>query len=159
MVIPTPGPLYTRYTDQYRRMLRWYSRFERIHSGEDLGDCERLKDDILAFFINCFHLKDWVKWDSGIKPETIEGFINENACLQFCADIANGAKHLALDHGRICTDSGCLRHAILVDKQSSVGKFTLILQESNEEIIDSFEIATTCIQKWREFFFQNNLNV
>ena len=57
---------------------------------------------MLAFFMNCYHLKDWIKNDISDTSlnAAVEDYINQNACLKLCADICNGAKHLDLTHSR-----------------------------------------------------------
>jgi hypothetical protein len=47
-----------KYLEQYERMQRSYDRFREIKSGlpdKIPSDCE---DDIYAFFMHCYHLKD-----------------------------------------------------------------------------------------------------
>jgi hypothetical protein len=45
-------------------------------------------------------LKDWIKKDTSVPKHVrdgVEKYINCNECLRYCADIANGTKHLDLD--------------------------------------------------------------
>jgi len=73
-------------------MQRWW---ERLHEPGAID--ERRRDDFYAFFVTCFHLKDWLKNDPGVpKPtgEQAETLVNNRQSLRVCADIANGVKHL-----------------------------------------------------------------
>jgi len=73
-------------------MRRWYARVN-VFAPVD----ERRVDDFYAFFVWCFHLKDWLKHDSGLDAKIgadAEDFVNSNRWLRICADIANGSKHL-----------------------------------------------------------------
>ena len=46
-------------------MERWHKRLKVIckKTPKDMGNLEE-EDDVLAFFQNCYHLKDWVINDS-----------------------------------------------------------------------------------------------
>jgi len=158
MVIPTPGPRYSRVRDQYNRVLRWYERFEKIHNGLDKRGFEHKKDDILAFFINCHQLKDWIKNDTDVSKTKVEKFVSKNDCLKYCADIANGAKHPSLEKGpRIANKLDTLRVAVSVDRDNKKAIPFLIIRDSQGNIKDTFEIATEAVQKWEEFFQKHEL--
>jgi len=132
--------------------MRWYERFEQIHNGFDKRGFENKKDDILAFFMNCFHLKDWIRYDTDIPYQEVENFVNENDCLKYCADIANGSKHLSLSRRRKTSESDILRTAVIIDKEKQQAIPLLIIWDSQGNIKDTFEIATEAVEKWREFF-------
>ena len=133
--------------------MRWYERFEQIHSGIDKRGFEHKKDDILAFFMNCFHLKDWIKKDTDVPDKDVEKFVNENYCLKYCCDIANGSKHLSLDKkSRITNESETLSVAVSIDKEKQQAIPILIIRDSRGNIKDTFEIATEAVQTWKEFF-------
>jgi len=93
-----------KYLEQFDRVKRYYQRLQEIGSGRvhdrasDFYD-----DDFLAYFMNCYHLKDWIKNDDSLPEEIksdVEKFIKDHQCFLYCADIANGAKHLKLDGRR-----------------------------------------------------------
>jgi hypothetical protein len=58
-------------------------------------------DDFNAFFICCFHLKDWLKNDPALSRDigrAAETFIEtRTVALRLCADVANGSKHFVID--------------------------------------------------------------
>ena len=91
-----------QYLEQYQRVKRCLGRLETkdglpLESNEDKTEYE---DILLAFFQNCWHLKDWIKNDVGV-PEGIRGNIEEDIKayenIMICADMANATKHLTLD--------------------------------------------------------------
>lgn len=157
-----------RYNEQYNRMMRWYRRFEEIRwsryeprsvhvNAEEIF--LRQTDEIYAFFLNCYHLKDWIKNDNTVKEsarEKIEEFINENECLKICADICNSIKHLELKKHRgpenmemastLWISVGSDSSYIYVEAKINV----------NDNEWDAFELASKCIQKWQGFI-NNNL--
>lgn len=80
------------WREQYDRMRRWYARVNEFAPVD-----EHRIDDFYAFFVCCFHLRDWLKQDSGLDKKIgadAQAFVNNNRWLRICADIANGAKHL-----------------------------------------------------------------
>ncbi|PKL64952.1 MAG: hypothetical protein CVV32_05195 [Methanomicrobiales archaeon HGW-Methanomicrobiales-3] len=152
-------PLNTRAFDQYQRVKRWFERFKAINEGSTKDiDIQQQYDDVLAFFMNCYHLKDWLIKEDEFSTEwrkTVEQYISINECLQLCADIANGTKHFS--PGNIPTRSGQqselqphvfphLKDGILV---GAIMKFYLVLD--NGESIDAFNLAADCMKKWEDF--------
>lgn len=91
-----------QYLEQYRRVKRWLSRLEvrnelPLVSNEDKDEYQ---DILLAFFQNCWHLKDWIRNDVGVPEgirDSIEGDIKAYENIMICADMANATKHLVLD--------------------------------------------------------------
>jgi hypothetical protein len=91
-------------TYQYYRTERWLGRMEAIYDGKytPVGNSDDLLDHILAFFLNCYHIKDWLKngpeWqvdvDGGLKRMAVEQFVTESEALCICADLCNGNKTL-----------------------------------------------------------------
>jgi hypothetical protein len=69
------------YLEQYRRMMRSYERFASIDRGRVYDpSSESYDDEVFAFFLNCYHLKDWIKNDDGAGPaqNDVESFINSS---------------------------------------------------------------------------------
>src|SRR5580700_4784964 len=89
------------YREQYERMIRWYDRFKDINQGRlHTVASENYVDEIYAFFLNCYHLKDWIRNDPNAPQavqQMVEKHINANRPLRLCADICNSLKHLRLD--------------------------------------------------------------
>jgi len=102
-----------KYRVQFERMMRWYHRFEERDSiafmklpsqFNEVDFFLHALDDILAFFLNCYSLKDWIKNDETIDQEVrdnVEKYINEAECMRICADICNGSKHLKRNQGQL----------------------------------------------------------
>ncbi|MFL9959403.1 hypothetical protein PQR65_39185 [Paraburkholderia nemoris] len=78
---------------QYRRMLRWRERISATDHGR--SSAEQL-DFLIAFFVACFHLRDWLK-DSGLDAERLNEMSWKNVELRICRDVANGSRHSYLD--------------------------------------------------------------
>jgi hypothetical protein len=57
-------------------------------------------DAAYAFFVFCYHFKDWIKNDLTVEQrvrDEVEAFVSSEDSLSLAADIANGVKHLARD--------------------------------------------------------------
>ena len=51
-----------KHLEQWERLKHWYKRFIEINDGQVHNrDSECYKDEIYAFPLNCYHLKDWLK--------------------------------------------------------------------------------------------------
>jgi hypothetical protein len=108
------------------------------------------QDIIYAFFMNCYHLKDWIINDPTVNlPSTkVEKFINSNPCMCICADICNGLKHLTLNRSRSKENP-----------RFTSRKYVLTIGETEQTIQikyfigtkDAFELASECVQKWKQF--------
>lgn len=150
------------YNEQYDRMRRWYNRFAILDRGR-LHDVpsDNYLDEIYAFFMNCYHLKDWIMNDSAVAAtiqQAVESYINSSRPLRLCADICNSIKHLNLRSDR----SG--ESPIFGRKQ-----FDLVLGTApatisiNYEIntttgpIDAFILATECVEAWDTFLAAHGL--
>ena len=58
----------SKYQEQYDRTKRWYDRLTAIDQGRahDMAS-DHYVDEIYAFFLNCYHLKDWIKNDGNVR--------------------------------------------------------------------------------------------
>jgi hypothetical protein len=80
------------YKDQYQRVLRYLARIENRNR-----DRLEYEDDLLSFFQNCWHLKDWIKKDNSVPEAVREGLeteLEQHKALKISQDIATKAKHL-----------------------------------------------------------------
>ena len=145
--------------DQLYRVNRWYRCFQQINEGNQKGaSFEGQYDEVLAFFMNCYHLKDWIKNDISDENfnSVVESYINQNDCLKLCADICNGAKHLDVNRSRFGEETSIRTEVHLDESQenSPVIRKWYITTNSGE-VFDSFDIATLCLTKWVDFFNQH----
>jgi len=87
--------------DQYESMVRAYEALRALatYIGKTavIGD-HAAGDATKSFFMECYHLKDWLKKDSRIKcSKDVEDFINKSHALSLAADLCNSLKHAGLD--------------------------------------------------------------
>jgi hypothetical protein len=109
----------------------------------------------LRFFLNCYHLKDWIKNDksAGLPAQNnVENFVSSSYPLNLCADICNAHKHLKL---RAPRSDGNPRFAkkyykLVGDRAST--KITVKFEiDTTGGPLDAFTLATQCIDAWRFF--------
>jgi hypothetical protein len=96
-VAAVEGVLGRAWHEQYDRVLRWFERLQRPGEID-----EHRRDEYYAFFLMCYHLKDWLKSDPIVQQRVlnigrkIEDFVNGNLSLRLCADLANGVKQFVV---------------------------------------------------------------
>ncbi|MFZ2455154.1 MAG: hypothetical protein WAX07_01575 [Candidatus Altiarchaeia archaeon] len=166
-------------------MKRYYKLFESTNNGRPPDkSSEFYQDEVLAFFIFCYHLKDWIKNDTDIQNKVnppIEEFINSTEALRICADICNATKHLTLDRPRngpntditfgiVKTEfSLVLNEGVKINDTQPAGQIKhksnpphtigakYKVRISKGEIKDAFELATECLQSWNDYLTTNKL--
>lgn len=144
---------------QYERMIRWYKRLEGIDYNYQ-NKLDEYLDIAYAFFMNCYHLKDWIINDPNIDlPRNgVEEYVNFTECLFICADICNGSKHLRLDNPRsekepkIGLDS--FYDTALFGERSRRYFFYL---ETKDGIKDPLTFAEECVTSWEVFIQVYNI--
>ena len=147
--------------EQYHRMYRWHERFKSINEKrEHSKDTAYYEDEIYAFFINCYHLKDWIINDPELKisAKQVEDFINDSEPLSVCHDICNGLKHLELKNPKIDKNIqfGSKRFQLYIQVPSPIIKIDFEIR-AGDKTYDSFTLATKCIGEWEKFFHIHKL--
>jgi hypothetical protein len=112
-------------------------------------------DEIHAFFLNCYHLKDWIKHDGTVpvsRQQQVEALINSSRGLKLCADICNGLKHLRLTTSRSGENPVFGRKQFAVTLGTEPTTISLKYEvDTDSGPTDAFEIATECVQAWDRF--------
>lgn len=153
----------SKYREQYDRMKRWLDRFEILDTGRQHNvSSDNYIDEIYAFFMNCYHLKDWLKQDVSV-PETIqqcvENHINQNRALTLCADLCNSLKHLVLSSRRKSDEDPTFgKKGFSLELGAGPAMIALKYQvETTGEPIDAFQLASDCVDAWDDFLKKHNL--
>ena len=142
-----------KYQEQFERVKRWYSRFKEINDGKlHNRNTEFDADDVYAFFVNCYHLKDWILHDDTIDAlakKEVGKFIKDKD-MQLCAKLCNcEIKHLIkVENGRFGGKHSYYR----IPERIMKIKFSIKIKDRD---IDAFELATKCVQKWEKFIEEN----
>src|SRR5262249_43315579 len=141
----------TTAEEQVARVARYFRRFREYEDGlpADTGVSPDHKDLVYAFFLNCYHLKDWIKADPVLAVlGNVETFINNSPALRLCADICNASKHFELTRPRSNENPAVGIPNLVVGKKSVVLRYEV---ETNSGPTDSFELAERCMVAWSKF--------
>jgi hypothetical protein len=74
------------WEEQWKRVGRWFERFSDTARGRDHNrESDAYQDEVYAFFLCCFHLKDWLKNDpvSAAAASDVENLIAGRPCCRF----------------------------------------------------------------------------
>jgi hypothetical protein len=132
-------------------MMRWHKRVMATAQGGAAPDEEHL-DDLYAFFVTCHHLRDWLENDKSVAAAArgdLKALIHRERCLQVCADIANGWKHLRRHEGRAYVDARA--HVTLagsVVNEAFVADSAAIFADG---VMEALPIVSECINAWEGF--------
>jgi hypothetical protein len=153
------------WAEQWARVLRWYSLFEKTNAGREQDELtsEHYLDEVYAFFQNCFHLKDWLRQDpaSASAVGDVESVINNSLNLGLCADLCHGSKHMKLTRKvRVSRDTRITHQ----DAQIGVHDYALgtgpevpstfaaqYQVEAAGKTYDAFDIAKGCVAEWETY--------
>ncbi|HDX8600571.1 TPA: hypothetical protein RQO23_003372 [Klebsiella oxytoca] len=145
--------------EQIERSKRYLNRIEKIYSGifsSSGHDKEDYDDDVVSFFIHCYHIRDWIIELNtlNIKSVQVDIFINKHQQLKICADLANGSKHCKLKRS---LRTGRQPHIAAKQKETSTWysgtgggevmtcKYTILC---DGKLYDALQLARECIQLW-----------
>ena len=119
------------------------------------------EDDVYAFFMHCYHLRDWIKNDASVRSRMpnlgtdVAQFINESEALSLCADLCNSLKRLELDGSHSSEPPRVFgrkryHYQLNIGSRSSI-KLQWVVQRTSKPPIDALELATECIAEWDKF--------
>ncbi len=152
------------WIEQWNRVLRLRERVRVATQEYTPGySTDDRRDDLLCFFQNCYHLKDWLLNDPATGPlvmTDIERFISSSTELSIVCDLANGSKHLDLSRGRYGPRTGDVATAVTrMDVEiviGSGGRQTFYVSSKGVEY-KAHELAEEAVGKWRQYLEQKAL--
>jgi hypothetical protein len=141
---------------QYERVHRWHGRLsERRRPGDDAQTHElRRLDFARAFFIECFHLADWLAKDSSVRigESEINRLVQRSEWLKVSQHITNDSKHAVMKSERPAKRDGVLLlengdHLLLKNGQHlRLEGIVITLSDGREVPIE--QVATECLVEW-----------
>ncbi len=151
------------FVEQYERVRRFYERFGALNLGRPHDvPSDNYLDDVYSFFINCYHLKDWIRNDAMLSKnvkDAVEPHINSSRSLKLCADICNSQKHLALTKPPRSGENpsfGAKRFALNL----GAGQTTISLKWevcTDNGPVDAYKLASDCVADWDAFLSSHGL--
>lgn len=151
------------YREQYDRMKRWWERFDNLDKGRSHDAVsDSYVDEIYAFFINCYHVKDWIQQDTGVAQSircSVEGYIKQNRSLKLCGDICNALKHLVLTRKPKSGEEpvfGKKQYGLHLGPEPATITLKYEVNTTNGPL-DAFQLSTDCVKAWDTFLQSNGL--
>lgn len=134
------------WRSQYQRMERWLGRIAAQAGSEADHD---LLDMYLAFFLNCYSLRDWFVKSGVIAEADIDDLIQRNRQMRLCRDLCNRSKHLRISRPSTDADFSIYReyrgpghpHALAIIAEDAKG-----IQNA-----DLWDVAHACARFWGDF--------
>lgn len=140
------------WNGQVDRMRRWR---QRLIAMQGTPDVQVTFDIVLTFFINCYHVRDWLERSGALEKSTIDQLFRDSASLRACADIANIAKHFDLTSSPRLTYQLSFAREYVGVGHGWFGKDARLVILSDGKTIDVLELVEKCELEWLHFFTQN----
>jgi hypothetical protein len=138
-----------KWEDQWGRVKRLGDWVDEIYSSANTLDQDKSSDVVNAFFINCFHLKDWLSKHDGELYSDVEQLFAKGRGeihMQLCADIANQAKHFQLDNRRRTQQD-----AQIVARSVNVHQGAGVAYEFKLGEYDAQDSKNACLGEWDRY--------
>lgn len=155
------GSLHTVFgwRGQYERILRWHRRVcEYPATVPSSAEADEYLDFLLAFFLNCFSLRDWLDNSQAATKTELDTLFENNPDLKICRDICNGAKHFEIRRPSVDPELSIVRDVIpdpYFGRNAYPGKRLIIYAGDQQR--DLRELATSCVDAWRLFLISKGL--
>lgn len=160
--------------EQFDRIKRWYSRLKNLEDikkfptkEESLHVRNEYLDIAYAFFMNCYHMSDWIaKNRTGIK--TMEDpflYAKNSNYIKFSYDICIASKHLKINRAIVDKDISLERvfHQGAGSAKKSIRNMEYVAKYKdclgNIHSMKLIDIATNCISEWERFFKDEGIKV
>ena len=152
------------YKAQYETMKRWYWRLQP-HLGVGKQTVFSKTDTYLgdffeAFFITCYHIRDYLI-EGGIKSEEIDDFINNSVPLKICADLCNLTKHVRLVKKPRMSSDIKLDTPIVMYRNESGEEIvsSMLMIQDGDKLYNPLKLAEDCIKEWDKFLKSKSLPI
>jgi hypothetical protein len=148
---------------QFFRLTRWY---ERISSLKSKSENERLDafdfDTIVAFFHNCYHLRDWLESSRTELKDDIKKLFENSFEMRACRDICCGFKHKNLTRPLLDADFNLYREYDHFTAETRPLKnpeiYNVAFADGNDiRKFNVFDLADRCFNHWIDFLYNHSL--
>lgn len=151
------APREDQWESQWARVARWFGRTREIQAKSEAVELGAEDIDVLiAFFQNCYHLRDWIiACRPGLK-ERLSEFFRQHFEMKACRDICNGFKHKKLKRPSLDPDFCLYREydhfqADADPLKSSVFYCVAFADGVDVRKYDAFDFARRCFRLWEDF--------
>lgn len=138
------------WRSQYERMERWYRRIAERSTTPPTKDDQDILDTYLAFFLNCYALRDWFVNSGTIAAHKIDGLIRANRYMRLCRDVCNRSKHLRISRATTDATFSIFREYRVGDEEWNLA---IVADELKTDLFktDLSTLASECRNFWRDF--------
>jgi hypothetical protein len=120
------------WKSQYARMCRWHQRLSDVRPQDE-------EDFLFAFYMSCYHMRDWLCSDNAIGKSEWEAFLKQSIPLQRCRDLCNGAKHM-----NIRTDRESIDRNFMTGREYCSSDKTKLFFWMGTDKVDAYNLAADC---------------
>jgi hypothetical protein len=150
----------TDWRDQWERVVRWHQRATSVRTAPPPDGPAKIRalDELFAYFMNCYHMRDWAI-QSHPRSAEVDNFIAGSDAMRLCRDICTGLKHYRGEPRRALADadwSTATKQSVVVTvsfepPSVATGEKTrwVFITDSGDR--DMFKLADECLEAWRIF--------
>jgi hypothetical protein len=148
------------WQEQWANVRDLLKEIERYYQPGDFPGDRTVKRNVKYFFLECFHLGDWLWEDKAtkakIKEPVVKKFIlADRGALEICEAVANTSKHHTRRDKTLMT---AWVHSVTHNQAADVADAVIKWKKgtvSNE--VDALELAKGCYRSWRAYQKANGL--
>jgi hypothetical protein len=130
------------WQSQYARMLRWH----------DCSKNDPSLDTLLAFFLNCYALRDWLHKTAKLDAKVIGEAIKVDLAMKLCRDLCNRSKRPILTKPSV--DANFVITREYRGTTSPVG----LMLHADQMRTDLTGVADRCVRFWQQFLRDQGLH-
>jgi len=139
---------------QMDRVQRWR---QRLSEAAGSSNTEATFDIALTFFINCYHLRDWLERSGEVPDAALVELFRNSTSLRICADLANIAKHYDLTREPRMTRQLSLAREYADPGTGWFGSDAHLRVLSDGNVRDVLELSLSCETAWLSFLRERSL--
>ena len=136
-----------QWQKQWQRVEIGLRRVDAIYEGRQVDSADDLYD-VLSFFLNCHHLRDWLAADklSRMSGKKASRVIKRSTHLRVCADLANRTSQASVTPCSNDTGTSPTRQRGNDHSGSDAARRWEV--EAGDAIYDAFDLALNCVADW-----------
>ena len=152
---------FTSWKDQWTLVGVGMSRIQWIYRGRPAtaqpnGSADAVFD-LHAFFVACFHFKDWLIQDGVVPKNVVEDWVNQNGALTLCADLANRTKHYKLTRVRTHPNAGPTSQSVTIGMAAIPTAAHSWVITAGPTTWDALQLAQEAVSDWTRLLKQEGL--
>jgi len=136
---------------QWNRVVRWHKRVNELRANQALGLDANDIDLVIAFFQNCYHLRDWLSASRPDLTANVDAFYNNSFEMAACRDVCNGFKHKTLTRPSLDAGFNLYREYDYFDDASPIKHRLAFADGDDIRKFDLFDLVERCFSQCEHF--------